>query len=109
MSSCLGLLLDSVRRRVKRVLANQNYLDKFYPHSLLTIFVQMAIACDEAKKFAMVWCNSDSILVNEIVAIKEIFETENKDDATWMAELLTNKYAVESVDRLIYLASTMKR
>jgi hypothetical protein len=107
--SCLSNWLDFARRRVKRILANQNYLDKFYSHSILTFWLQLNVAYkDEIDKFVRIWCDSDSNLVSEVVAMKEIFEIENKDDATWMIERLSNKYIAENIDRLIYLVS-MKR
>jgi hypothetical protein len=97
-----------MKRRAKKILIAQNYLDKFYPHSILTIVIQMAIAYGEVEKFSRMWCNSN-LSVNEMNATKEIFEIENKDDMTWMAELLLNKHAVENIDRLAYIVSTMKR
>ena len=107
---CLGLWMDYLRRRAKRILANQNYLDKFYPHSILTFYLQLAVAYEhEIGKFAKTWCNSDSSIINEVVAIKEIFEIENKDDVAWMMELLSNKHTIENIDRLIYLLSVVKR
>ncbi len=109
MDGCLGMLLDHLKRRAKRALANQNYSTvKFYPHSVLTLFLQLTTAYDEVEKFAMVWCNSEN-LTSEVEAIKKIFETENKDDMVWMTELLSNKYTSENIDRLIYIVSTVKR
>ncbi len=109
---CLTKWLDFTKRRVKRVLSRQNYLDKFYPHSVLTLFLQLGIAYEaEIEKFARVWCNPDlDLLVNEVTAIKEMFEVENNDNMTWMTELLSNKYAVESenIDRLIYVVHTVR-
>jgi hypothetical protein len=110
MNNCLSMRLDSVKRMVKRALANQKYLDRFYPHSVLTIYLQLGVAFEfEIDKFTRIWCNSDSSVVNEIVAIKEIFEVENKDDMTWMIELISNKRINENIDRLIYIVSTMKQ
>jgi hypothetical protein len=111
MNSCLALWLDHTRRRAKRALTN---LDRFYPHSILTFYLQLSVAYKyEIDKFARMWCDSGSNLandlVNEIVAVKEIFEVENKDDIVWFVELLSNGYTNENIDRLIYLASTMKR
>jgi hypothetical protein len=106
--NCSAKWLDFVKRRVKRALANQGYLDKYYPHSTLTFYLQVSVAYDfEIDKFARIWCDSD--LKPEIIALKEIFETENKDDATWRTEILTNKYVAENIDRLIYLVSTVER
>jgi hypothetical protein len=106
---CLELLLHSIMRRAKRILVNQNYHDKFYPHSILTLSIQMATAYNEIGKFVRTWCNGEVNLEAEVgavvSAIKEIFEAENRDDATWMIELLANKHAIENVDRLIYLVS----
>jgi hypothetical protein len=111
MSNCLNLWLDSAKRNVKRILANQNYHDvKFYPRSILTFHLQLSVAYKfEIDKFARMWCNSDSNLFSEIVAVKEVFEVEDKDDIVWMAELLSNGYAAENIDRLIYLVSIVKR
>jgi len=106
--ACINAWLDSMKRRTKKLLAVQNYLDKFYPHSILTIAIQMAVAYGEVEKSARIWCNSD-LSVSEVNAIKEIFEIENKDDATWMVELMANKHVAENVDRLVYIVSTMKR
>ncbi len=106
--SCLDLLFSVLMRRAKRILVSQNYSDKFYSHSILTVVIQMAVAFNEAEKFARTWCNSSSNLASEIVAVKEIFEIENKDDATWMTELISNKYINENIDRLIYLVFTVK-
>jgi hypothetical protein len=108
---CLNLWLDYLRRRTKRILANQNYVDKFYPHSVLTINLQLSAAYEaELEKFARIWCVFGSkLLFNEVLAMKEIFEVENKDDAVWMAELLSNKYVAENIDRLVYLLSVVKR
>jgi len=107
--SCLTNWLDYLRRRVKRTLANQGYLDKFYPHSVLTFNLQLGVAYErEIDKFARTWCNSNLNIINEVVALKEIFEAENKDDIVWMMELLSNKYANENVDRLIYSLSVVK-
>jgi len=105
--NCLQIYLGALMRRVKRTLSNQKYLDKFYPHSFLTLTLQMSVAYNEAEKFARAWCDSSEL--NEVVAIKEIFEVDNKDDATWMAELLSNKHVAENIDRLIYIVSTIKR
>ncbi len=102
---CLNLLLDFARRRVKRLLNDQNYLDKFYPHSVLTIAMQMIVAYGEAEKYARIWCDAEPNIANEVNAVKEIFETENKEDAVWMTELMANKYVAENVDRLIYTYS----
>jgi hypothetical protein len=104
--SCLTKWLDYVRRRVKRILINQNYHSaKFYPHSILTVNLELSVAYErEVARFAETWCTNENNgnLVEEIKALKEIFETENGDDAVWYAELLSNKYANENVDRLIY-------
>ena len=107
MNSCFGLALGALMRRAKRIMASQNY-GKFYPHSILTIVLQMHVAFNETEKFAKVWCSS-GFPGNEIKAVKEIFEVENKDDAVWTAELLSNKYVAENVDRLIYIVSIVKR
>jgi hypothetical protein len=97
---CPELLLGSLMRRTKRVV-NQNHLDKFYPHSLLVFSIQLSVAYEhEIIKFAKIWCNGENI-VAEVRAIKEILETENRDDMVWYTELLLNKYANENVDRLI--------
>ena len=106
---CLSMLLDYVKRRAKRILADQGYLDRFYPHSMLTLTIQMAVAYNETEKFARIWCGSDSNIVGEVVAVKEIFEAENKDDMTWMAELIANKHVAENIDRLAYIVFTVKR
>jgi hypothetical protein len=96
-------------RRAKRVLVNENYLDKFYPHSILTLTIQMHIAFNETEKFAK-WCDSDlNSLLRAVIAIREIFEVENNDDITWMAELLSNKHVTENIDRLLYIVATVKR
>jgi hypothetical protein len=110
MSNCLGIWLDYLKRRVKRALNEQKYLDKFYPHSILTFYLQLAVAYKfEIDKFARTWCDSGSRLVNEIATIKDIFETENKDDMVWITELLSNGHVAENVDRLVYLLSVVKR
>jgi hypothetical protein len=105
----MTLLLDYVKRRAKRILANQGYLDRFYPHSMLTLAIQMVVAYNETEKFTKIWCGSDSNVVEEITAVKEIFEVENKDDMTWMVELIANKYTAENIDRLAYIVFTVKR
>ncbi len=108
--SCLDLLFSILMRRAKRILASQNNSDKFYSHSILTVVLQTAVAYNEIEKFTRTWCNSNSnLLISEIVAVKELFEIENKDDTTWMTELISNKYIAENVDRLIYLVTTVKR
>jgi hypothetical protein len=93
-------------RRVKRILTNQNRSGKFYPHSLLTITLQMTATYGEAEKFASIWCDSDPNTLPsvqaEVVALKEIFEVENNDDMVWMVELLSNKHVAENIDRLLY-------
>jgi hypothetical protein len=105
---CLQLYFGALMRSVKRTLTNQKYLDKFHPHSFLTLSLQLSVAYNEVEKFARVWCNSNPLL-SEVSAIKEIFEVENRDDIVWMMELLANKYANENIDRLLYLLSTVKR
>ncbi len=108
--SCLTKWLDHLKRKVKRALANQGYLDRYYPHSVLTFYLQISVAYDfEIGKFARIWCDFEPNPVTEIVAVKEIFEVENKDDIVWMAELLLNGHIAENIDRLIYLLSTVKR
>jgi hypothetical protein len=106
---CLNMWMDFARRRVKRILHSQNYIDKFYPHSFLTINLQLSTVYKaEIDKFTKVWCDGSN-LINEVEALKEIFETENKNDMVWIAELLSNKHVAENVDRLTYVVSTMKR
>jgi hypothetical protein len=107
---CFNLMASFIMRKVKRILVNQNYHDKFYPHSMLTLTIQMVIAYNEVEKFAKTWCDGVTdveILKAEVTAVKEIFEAENKDDAVWRIELMTNKHTNENVDRLIYLVSTL--
>lgn len=104
--------MDFQKLKIKRNLANQNrHVDKFCPHSTLTIWLQLTTTFEhEVVKFARMWCDTDPVnLINEIRAIKEIFETENKDDMTWMVELMANKYTAENIDRLIYLYYTIPR
>jgi hypothetical protein len=109
MAGCASLLLGYLMRRAKRILANtsQNHGDKFYSHSLLTITLQMVVAYDEARKFARTWCDDSNpnLLVDQVVALKEIFEAEDEDDMVWMMERLTNKYANENIDGLLYIAT----
>jgi hypothetical protein len=111
VNTCLNMWLDSTKRRIKRVLANQNYVDKFYPHSILTFYLQLATAYKfEIDKFARTWCDSGlPNLFSEIVVIKEIFEVENKDNIVWVMELLSNGHAIENLDRLMYLLLVAKR
>jgi uncharacterized membrane protein YccC len=95
---CLSTWLDlDVKRRVKRNLANHRHADKFYPHASLTIHLQLAIAFEhEIVRFARKWCLAEPVeLINEIRAIKEIFEAENQDDWISTIEMLANKYAID--------------
>lgn len=91
---CLALWLGITQWKVKRNLANQNrHADRFYPHSILAIHLQLAVAFEyEVAKFARMWCSDETNIVAEVKALKEIIETENGDDATWYIELLSNKY-----------------
>ena len=49
------------------------------------------------------WCIDENVkdVIADIRAIKEIFGTENEDDMTWHAELISNKFINENIDRLI--------
>jgi hypothetical protein len=93
LMDCLTLWLDLLKWKAKRVLANNNnnnHVGKFYSHTTLTIHLQLAVAYEhEIDKFAKLWCDSDPVyLINEVRAVKEIFEVENADDSVLMLERL---------------------